>query len=60
MKKSTKKLTLHRETVVRLDAMAKVAAGTWATRYKERDITFTQPGGITAFPCDIPVYTTFC
>jgi hypothetical protein len=58
MKKSARKLSLHRETIVHLETMAKVAAGVTTLPYTERQKTFTQePGGLTAFPCDVPVVT---
>ena len=53
MKKSVKKLALHRETVLQLGAMAKVAGGTAKQDMEGTSYGFTEPTGMTAFPCDL-------
>jgi hypothetical protein len=60
MKKSTKKLVLHRETVLQLGAMAKVAAGTQNQDMEGTSYGFTEPTGMTAFPCDLFVTWPGC
>jgi hypothetical protein len=56
MKKSCRKLFLHRETVLRLDELAKTTAGGPLLLSDETPETYPVDA-LTAFPCDILVNT---